>query len=95
VQPGAVASPELRCEACAVLEVEEERRRETRTGLTLVAAGIALLVLTIVMWRANWNPGDDPGNDDSMGLIFYVATGAIGLFGIGFGMITFRPRLRH
>ena len=56
--PGAVPSPELRCETCAVAEVDATARASTRKGLALVGVGIAVLLLAVLMWRANWNPGE-------------------------------------
>ena len=91
-----IASPDFRCERCAVLEVDHAAHRQTRSGLVLIGLGAVVLGFAVLMWMANWNPGEGGiGDDDGMGLLFYVGTGAVGLFGIGFGMLKYRPRLKH
>ena len=88
--------PEFRCETCAVLEVDRAAKRNTRDALKLIAVGGVLMLITVLMWGADFNPGyDSVSMTDGMGALFYVAFTGIGFLGIGFGMLTFRRRLRR
>jgi hypothetical protein len=95
VQPVEVV-PEFRCETCAVLEVDQAAKRNTRNALKLIAVGGVLMLLAVLMWQADFNPGyDSERPTDGMGALFYVATAGSSCVVIGLGMLKFRRRVRR
>lgn len=85
-------TPGFRCEACIVAESDAAAARTRRRAFGLFGIGLALLALAALMWST--------GRDLSFGerngtpLAVYVGAAGIGCFGIGFGMLRYRPKLK-
>jgi hypothetical protein len=93
VQPVEVV-PEFRCETCAVVEVDQAAKRNTRNALKLIAVGGVLMLLTVLMWRTDFNPGSDSEHPEGS-ILFYVAIAGSSCVVIGLAMLKLRRRLRR
>lgn len=87
-----VPTPAFRCEPCIAAEVDAHAARTRRRALGWFGAGVALLVLGWLVWAAGLDT--DLGGFANGSLGFYVVVAGFGCFGMGAGMLRFRPKLK-
>ena len=94
VHETAQPTPSFRCEHCISAEADAAAARTRRRALAFIGAGALLLVVAALIWSTGRDFTVGGGYADEMPLAVWVGVAAVGLAGIGFGMLRFRPKLQ-
>ena len=87
-----VPTPGFQCETCIITAADAAAAKTRRRALGLFAIGAVLLVIAVLLWSTGrdliigMKAGDFP-------LAVWVGIGAVGCFGVGAGMLRYRPKL--
>jgi len=84
-------TPGFRCESCIVADSDASARRTRHRALALFAGGAILLAIAALLWMVRF---DDNPLERTTPLPLYIGFAGIGMFGIGAGMLRYRPRLK-
>lgn len=84
-------TPSFRCEHCIAAEVDAAAARTRRRAFSLFGIGALLLLVTALLWSTGRNFDQDGW---STPLPLEIGFAALGCFGVGVGMLRFRPKLR-
>ena len=75
------------------MDADATARRTRNRALALFAGGAILIALAALLWMAGFD--EDPSRRyGRMPVPLWVGIAGVGMFGIGAGMLRFRPRLR-
>ena len=85
-------TPGFTCEVCISAEVDAAAARTRRHALAFLGAGALLLAVVALLWSTGRDL--DLGGWARMPLSIWVGVAAVGCFGIGVGMLRFRPKLQ-